>query len=199
MPIPTEDLRSNIGTWAVPVALLPAVASFMRDTLPAEEYDPAFNGQPICTTYFDTKDFNLRKARTKRDKYIVIRLRDYPGATTALSAKTEKEKFRIEVTGTDIDTLVATLPANMQARLMDIAGDKPLIPVTTIYCRRYAVEDDQDRYTLDASTCTDTGKQMPYSILEYKSNTNKNPAQALQALGLRPIKMSKFLWSTNQW
>jgi hypothetical protein len=199
MPIPTEDLRTNIGTWAVGTALLPAVTGFMLNALPPEEYDPYFTGQQICTTYFDTKDFNLRKARTKRDKYIVVRLREYPGATTALSAKTEGEKFRIEVTAIDIDSLVNTLPANMQARLMDIIGDKPLVPVVTIKCRRYAVEDDQDRFTLDADTCTDAGKQMPYSILEYKSNTKKDPAQALQDLGLRPIKMSKFLWSTNQW
>jgi hypothetical protein len=199
MPIPTEDLRTNIGTWAVGTALLPAVTKFMLDALPAEEYDPCFCGQPLCTTYFDTKDFNLRKARIKKDKYIVVRLREYPGAVCALSAKTEDEKFRVEVTATDIDSLVGKLPTNMQARLMDLVGDKPLVPVVTIKCRRYAVEDDQDRFTLDAETCTDAGKQMPYAILEYKSNTKKDPAQALQDLGLRPIKMSKFLWSTTQW
>src|SRR5260370_23598852 len=113
MPIPTEDLRSNIGTWAVGISLLPAVTRFMVDCLPKEEYDPYFNAQPICTTYFDTKDFNLRKARTRKDKYIVIRVRDYPGATTALSVKTENEKFRVEVTTTDIETLIDTLPANL--------------------------------------------------------------------------------------
>jgi hypothetical protein len=199
MPIPTEDLRTNIGTWAVGTALLPAVTRFMLDALPAEEYDPGFCGQALCTTYFDTKDFNLRKARIKKDEYIVIRLREYPGATTALSAKTEKEKFRVEVTATDIETLIATLPINLQDRLGNITQDRPLVPVVTIKCRRYAVEDDQDRFTLDAETCTDAGKQMPYAILEYKSNTKKDPAQALQDLGLRPIKMSKFLWSTTQW
>jgi hypothetical protein len=199
MPIPSEDIRSNIGTWAVGTSLLPAVTRFMVDSLPKEEYDPYFNGQPLCTTYFDTKDFNLRKARTKKKKYVVVRLREYPGAVTALSAKTENEKFRVEVTATDIDSLLAALPANIIGRLMDIAGDKPLVPIVTIKCRRYAVENDDDRFTLDCDTCTDAGKQMPYSILEYKSNTYKDPAQPLQDLGLRPIKMSKFLWSTNQW
>jgi hypothetical protein len=202
MPIPTEDLRSNVGTWAVSTALLPAIASFLRDALPPEDYDQSFNGQALCTTYFDTKDFDLRKARHAKEKYLVLRLREYPGATTAISAKTEDQKFRVEVTATDIDSLVGALPQNLQARLMDLAGDKPLVPVVTIKCRRYAVEDDQDRFTLDCDTCTDAGKEMPFSILEYKSNTKKQQwplMQALDAMGLRPIKMSKFLWSTSQW
>jgi hypothetical protein len=199
MPIPTEDLRSNIGTWAVGVSLLPAVTRFMVDALPKEEYDPYFCGQPLCTTYFDTKDFDLRKAREKRDKYLTLRIREYPMSTLAVSAKTETDKFRAEVNTTDIDALVAALPANMQARLLDLVGDKPLVPIVTIKCRRYAVEDPTDRFTLDCDTCTDAGREMPYSILEYKSNTYKDPAQQLQDLGLRPIKMSKFLWSTNQW
>jgi hypothetical protein len=199
MPIPTEDLRSNVGTWAVGTALLPAIARFMLESLPTEEYDPNFKGQKLSTTYFDTKDFDLRKARRRGERYVVLRLRAYPGATIALSAKTEAEKFRVEVTTATVDTLENILPANIMARIIEIVGDKPLVPVVAIECTRYAVEDDEDRLTLDCGTCTDAGKELPYAVLEYKSNKNKDANQALLDLGLRPIKMSKFLWSTTQW
>jgi hypothetical protein len=199
MPIPTEDLRSNVGTWAVGTDRLPAVTKFMLDALPTEDYDQSFTGQYLCTTYFDTKDFDLRKARRKGDSYLVLRVREYPGSVLALSAKTESEKFRVEVMSQDIDTLIGTLPGNLQARLMDLAGDKQLVPVVMIYATRYAVEDDEDRLTLDCETRTDAGKKLPYAVLEYKSNAKQDPNAHLQALGLRPIKMSKFLWSTHQW
>ena len=63
--IPIEDIRTNLDTFAVPTCYLPAVAHFMHDALPNEPYDPHFNGQPLITTYYDTKDFNLRKAATR--------------------------------------------------------------------------------------------------------------------------------------
>jgi hypothetical protein len=195
MPVPTEDIRNNIGTWAAPNCGLPAIGNFMHDVLPNEDYDPRFLGQYLQTTYYDTPAFDLRKARRIGDSYITIRTREYPGGAIALSAKTDQEKFRLEVTGTDIDYLVSQLPANLQARLMSIAGSAPIIPVITVCCYRFAVEDDTDRYTLDVDVKTDTEKRLPFGVLEYKSNTAKPIPNALQLIGLRPVKLSKFLWA----
>jgi hypothetical protein len=64
-PIPSGNLRGNLGTWAVRNDQLPAVARMMLDALPPEGFDPAFRGQHLETTYFDTRDFLLRKARVK--------------------------------------------------------------------------------------------------------------------------------------
>ena len=63
-PLPANDLRTNLATWAVPPELVPAVASRMLDAMPRESFDPAFAGQQLETTYLDNADFALRKART---------------------------------------------------------------------------------------------------------------------------------------
>src|SRR5262249_43680333 len=98
MPLPARDLRSNLGTWAVPPALTPAVVALMREVLPCEPYDPEFHGQELETTYFDTLDFDLRKARRRGDQYLTLRLRRYrPSEAYAISAKTETDKFRTEI------------------------------------------------------------------------------------------------------
>src|SRR5207249_89685 len=101
-PLPT--LRSNLCTWAVVARDVPAIVAVMLDCLPREVYDPGFGGQYLQTTYFDTKNFDLRKARQKGAKYLTLRLRrynptsgvagDYPDGLYVLSAKTETEKFR---------------------------------------------------------------------------------------------------------
>src|SRR5260370_26258657 len=127
--LPTEDIRSNIGTFAVPTCLLPAVAHFMHDALPNEEYDPHFFGQGLITTYYDTKNYDLRKPRVKGERYLTLRTRSYPAGALPLSAKTEEEKYRAEVAAFD----VSCLPAHLQARLLEIAGNAPLRPVVTIY------------------------------------------------------------------
>src|SRR5262249_9409401 len=95
-PLPATDLRQNVLTLAVPHERLPAVAYLMRSILPTEEYDDRFEGQYLRTTYFDTRGFQLRKARGHAERYCVIRVRCYtaterPGgnyavATYALSA-----------------------------------------------------------------------------------------------------------------
>src|SRR5438309_2103524 len=100
-PLPAQDLRSNLGTWAVPVQLLPAVGNWMHDILPNESYDPHFHGQRLETTYLDTPAFALRKARLAGDRYLTLRIRCYENGQTrtyALSAKTEAEKWRQEIT-----------------------------------------------------------------------------------------------------
>lgn len=62
---------------------------------------------------------------------------------------------------------------------------------------RFAVQNDEDRLTLDVNVRTDTGKVLPYSVLEFKSTQKGNqPPGRLQSLMLRPVKLSKFLWST---
>jgi hypothetical protein len=211
-PLPANPLRANLGTWAVPARRLPAVARAMLDALPPESFDPRFLGQDLETTYFDTARQGLRKARRKGDRYLTLRLRRYgaPGAPPAwaLSAKTEGEKWRAEVEADEAHALLggpapdaalrALLPAHLQARLAALAGDEPLGPVACVRARRYAVEDDQDRLTLDVDVRADTGKCLPASVLEFKSTAaDEPPPGGLTALRLRPIKLSKFLWATK--
>jgi hypothetical protein len=81
---------------------------------------------------------------------------------------------------------------------MEIAGNKPLVPVVTVYTRRYAIEENEDRFTLDVDVQTDLGKLLPFSVLEFKSNEFKPAPSALLAIGLKPIKISKFLWATER-
>src|ERR1700730_5077468 len=98
-PLPATDLRSNIGTYAVPNHALPCLSHLMTEAMPAEPFDPDFKGQYLQTTYFDTKDFDLLKARRGKDRYLTLRVRCYsppetygsswPAGTYALSAKTE--------------------------------------------------------------------------------------------------------------
>jgi hypothetical protein len=81
---------------------------------------------------------------------------------------------------------------------MEIAGNKPLVPVVTVYTRRYAIEDNEDRFTLDVDVQTDLGKSLPFSVLEFKSNEFNPALSALLAIGLKPIRISKFLWATER-
>jgi hypothetical protein len=203
------SLRSNIGTWWVPDSLLPAVAHFMHDVLPNESFDPHFWGQGLETTYFDTAGFDLRAARQKKQRYLTLRLRCYdaPGQEElyALSAKTESEKWRQEVPTEQAEAILAGelepgvfLPANLLARLLEIAGARPIGAVVTVCCRRYAVEGTEERYTLDVDVGTDTGKHLPAAVLEHKSiDPESMPPPALQGLRLRAMKLSKFLWATG--
>lgn len=212
-PLPAQDLRHNIGTYSVPDRLLPRVAKEMATTMPLEKFDPFFDGQYLETTYFDTADFDLKKARLKSDRYVTLRVRCYSPIYAqgsprqvnkevyALSAKTESEKFRVEIQRSDAENLLAyglqadnrILPGNITARLMEIIDNKDLVPVVIVYFTRFAVEDDVDRLTLDVSINTDTGKQYPTSVLEHKC-TNKN-SSIFPGDGLRPMKISKFLWA----
>jgi hypothetical protein len=210
MPLPLPNLRFNLATRAVPVCRLPAVAGALLDTLPCEAFDPAFQGQALATTYFDTADFQLRKARAKGAKYLTLRLRCYRPAdgrpeAYALSAKTEYAKWRVEVDPdaahfllTTPANLVPFLPGDLAARLLELVGERPLLPAVTVCCQRYAVEDDRDRLTLDVDVATDTGKRLPYAVLEFK-NTAQDAALPgfLLAPQLRPVKISKFLWATG--
>jgi hypothetical protein len=207
-PLPAQDLRSNLATWAVPTRQIPAVAGRMRDLLPPETYDLAFAGQRLETTYFDTAGFALRAARKRGDRYLTLRIRCYqPSDAYAFSAKTEAGKFRTFLDrgyaqnllsggfqATDLDFL----PPDLLARLLDVAGDRPLRPVVTVCFQRYAVEDADNRLTLDLDVATDTGKQFPSGVLEHKANyPQAGPNTIFPALGLRPIKLSKFLWATR--
>lgn len=205
-PLPVTDLRTNTGTWAVLSRHLPALARQMTNALPTEDFDPEFLGQVLDTTYFDTRAFTLRKSRVKKDKYLTLRIRCYgPADTYALSAKTENQKHRQEIDGDLAELLLAggiapafwpdLLPADLLARLMDLVGSEPLVPVVTVRFRRYAVEDESDRLTLDTDIRTDTGKCHPAHVLEHKSINSDR--QSLVSLPLRPIKLSKFLWATS--
>jgi hypothetical protein len=166
------------------------------------------------TYYLDTPRLNLRKARVGRDRYLTLRIRTYkpqgesPGGASlayAISAKTEDQKFRvpidpdaaIAILAGNFDTLARQLPANLLARLLELAADSPILPVACVRCHRYAVEDDQDRLTLDTNVRTGTGKTLPHAVLEFKSTKADNPPESLAALHLRPIKLSKFLWATE--
>jgi hypothetical protein len=154
--IPAQDLLSNIGTWAVSTCQAPAVARIITDAYPSEKFDPAFQGQDLETVYFDTRAFALRKARSRSDQYLTLRIRCYKpsgalgaglpalgaGLTTpptyALSAKTEGQKFRAQIDPNDAEAAIsgnytnlwpAALPGDLLARLLSIAGDDPLVPV----------------------------------------------------------------------
>ncbi len=215
---PLMDLRYNILTYAVPTCLLPAAAKVMTESLHLEPYDPDFRSQSLETTYFDTAQFKLRRARHQGAKYLTLRIRCYspaclPGRprpygaeTYALSAKTEDQKFRgllatgqaedmlLDQTGT---SLITQLPGDLVARLLELTGEQPIRPVVTVCANRYAVQDAVDRLTLDVDVKTDTGKCLPAGVLEFKSKTRgAEPPGALQALHLRPMKISKFLWAT---
>jgi len=210
-PLPGADLRTNLCTWAVPAAGAPAVARVLLDSLPPEAFDPAFLGQSLATTYFDTAGFALRKARRKGDRYLTLRVRCYPapgGDTYALSAKTEDQKWRAEIDSgvagalldgpSQLSEWAGLLPPELYARLLGLVGDYPLGPVVTVCCRRYAVEDRRDRLTLDLGVATDTGKCLPHGVLEFKSSVaGAAPPAGLARLRLRPTKLSKFKWATG--
>jgi hypothetical protein len=205
MNIPTEDLRSNLGTWAVSERELPAVAHALLRALPVEPFDADFRGQELETTYLDTPGLRLRRARAKKDRYLTLRIRRYPGPSFALSAKTEIEKFRTELEteaalrllgGFRPEALTGLLPPDLVARVYELAGDAELVPVVCVGCRRYAVENAEDRFTLDVGVRTDTGKRLEMNVLEFKS-TNVDQDVTPPFGGLRPIKISKFLWATT--
>jgi hypothetical protein len=210
--LPATGLRTNLGTWAVRDAQLPALGHWMHDILPNESFDPHFYGQNLETTYFDAPRFALRKARRQGSRYLTLRIRCYdaPGKPDAyaLSVKTEDQKWRQEIANDQAEAayetvnarplLMPLLPVDLQARLLELIGDEPLVPVVCVCCRRYAVEDEIDRYTLDVGVRTDTGLCLPASVLEWKStHKEKTPPGSLQMLHLRPLKLSKFLWATG--
>lgn len=210
MDITQEPLRRNIATWAVAAVQLPSVAHFLHDALPNEAWDPHFLGQDLETIYFDTRDFTLRRIRRQGDRYLTLRLRCYQAVqggpeVYAMSGKTEAEKWRQEIDpGTahaiqDNPGLIAGwLPPNLLARYQGLIGEEPLLGVVSVCCRRFAVEDDRERYTLDVGIHTDTGKRLPSAVLEYKSADPGSLTPApLAAIGLRPLKLSKFLWATD--
>jgi hypothetical protein len=214
----TSDLRSNVGTWAVPTCQLPALTRQMLKALSSEKFDPDFDGQYLETTYFDTKSFKLRKARVKGNKYVTIRIRCYPRSHAtpldrgdlftgayAISAKTESQKFRQKIDSNRAESLlgggivpsalVGIMPPDLIARIVELSEGESLHPVVTLCFRRYAVEDNQHRLTLDTDIESDTGRHYPSHVLEQKS-TNKESSPII-TLPLRPIKLSKFLWATQ--
>jgi hypothetical protein len=217
MPIEELDQRRNIATWAVPCWAVPAVAGVMVEVLDPEPYDAQFMGQYLQTTYFDTQSQALRQARLPKQRYITLRLRaygmsqgagrDYQVQEYALTAKTSEGKFRQEVSPAVAKQLLADptpellgqiLPPDLFAILLDLVGDEDLWPCVTVCSQRYATEDAERRLTLDLCVRTDTGKELPYGVLEFKSTkTTDPPPGGLPTPGLRPIKMSKFLWATD--
>jgi hypothetical protein len=206
-PLPVQDLRSNLGTWAVPLRLVPAVTRVLLEALPVEQYDPDFHGQDLETTYFDTNDFVLRKARRRGDQYLTLRIRCYqPDDVYALSGKTEDSKFRLEIDrwkaeailGGATDLLFDLLPAAALGRLQELTGGEQLVKAAVVTARRYSVEDDRDRLTLDLDVSCDWGKRLPCAVLEFKSTAKTALCPpGLTALQLPPLKLSKFLWATE--
>jgi predicted phage gp36 major capsid-like protein len=146
------------------------------------------------------------QVQRRGDKYLTVRVRCYqPTDLYALSVKTESQKFRREIsaqtaaallTGSDLAKL-DLLPASLVARLMALANGDPIVPVVTVQARRYAVEDQTDRLTLDLAIKTDSGKCLETGVLEFKSTVaGAEPPDGLIKLCLRPVKISKFLWAT---
>jgi hypothetical protein len=214
MSLPATDLRSNVGTWSVPNWRLPSVAKEMLSLLESEKYDPDFRGQYLQTTYFDTKDFSLRKARLRGRKYVTLRIRcyapssgagnSYPEGSYAISAKTELQKYRQQLdsrcaesllsAGIQPASLVGIMQPDIIARISDLSIGETLQPIATVCFNRFAVEDERHRLTLDIDIKADTGWSYASHVLEQKS-TDQN-ARPLLNTPLRPIKLSKFLWVT---
>ena len=217
MPLPASPLRNNLSTWSVPTWAMPAVTCQMLDALPPEAFDPNFQGQALATTYFDTASRRLRRARQPKKDYVTLRLRSYSPASAAgglapkpvfaLSAKTQDAKARIDVSpavagallgGPDSELLAQLLPPDLFARLLALIGEEPLVPVVAVQSTRYAVEDDNLRLTLDTDVRTDSGRVLPFHVLEFKAARGQPaPPGRLPTAGLRPLKLSKFLWSTD--
>jgi hypothetical protein len=207
-PIPAQDLRSNLATWSVLAEFVPAVTRRMLDVLAAEQYDPAFAGQQLVTTYFDTYGRALRAARKAGERYLTLRVRHYqPGDTYALSVKTEMGKYRVEVPAWRAKKIIEygfdefhfdLLPSHLVARIYEHSDGELLQAVVDVRFRRYAVEDADNRLTLDLGIETDTGKCFPSEVLEHKAtDPDASPYPVFPALGIRPIKLSKFLWATR--
>ena len=210
-PLPAPDLRANLATWAVSPGDVPAVAHAMLAELKPEPFDPEFRGQLLTTTYFDTASFALRKARVRGERYLTLRIRCYqqhgkPEAYS-VSAKTESQKFRKELPPAAADaylgpfaigqSIAYELPADLLARLIEIIGDQPLQPVVAVEAVRFATENATDRLTLDLGVESDIGKALRFSVLEFKGKPGDSAPGLLVSLGLRPIKLSKFLWATE--
>jgi hypothetical protein len=211
--LPAADLRTNVLTLAIPTHRLPNVAVRMRQALPLEDYDPGFHGQYLQTTYFDTRNARLRKARNKGDKYLVLRIRRYtpslepgrayPAAQYALSVKTEDSKYRVQIGNSLAEALITEgiqeagdlnyLPPDLLARYQELTGGQKLYPVVTVCFTRYAVESTTDRMTLDTCIHSSTGKTFPTNVLEVKST---QPDADPDPWGFNPIHLSKFLWAT---
>jgi hypothetical protein len=188
----------------------------MTDLLAPESYDVDFRGQYLQTTYFDTQNLALRKARQKKERYLTLRIRcyspargsggSYPAETYALSVKTESQKFRMEIEA-EVAELVRSgntsliqglLPIDLVARLLELTRGEPLLSVVTVGAHRYAVEDEVNRLTLDTEVRTDTCKSLPIAVLEHKqAKTHGSPTPLMLLPGLRPLKLSKFLWATD--
>ncbi len=108
-----------------------------------------------------------------------------------------KRHLRREPDAQARDSLKDLLPPNLLARLLEITEEE-LLPVVTVCCRRYAVEDADRRLTLDCEVTTDHGKSLPASVLEFKAMDKEEPPPGrLARLLIRPIKLSKFLWATE--
>jgi hypothetical protein len=215
--LPATDLRQNVLTLAVPPERLPGLGFAMRSLLPAEDYDPDFQGQYLQTTYFDNPDLTLRKARLKKDKYLTVRIRcyaptqqpgrNYPDGIYALSLKTEDGKYRTDLPSYQAEALLINgigdpgdldVPADLLARVLELSGDQPLQAVVTVSFTRYAAESTTDRITLDTGIATSTGKLFWTNVLEVKTTaTPYAPPPEVTRWGLHPIKLSKFLWATS--
>lgn len=205
-----DGSRVGIGRWGLCHDKIPAVAAFMKDSLPPEQYDPNFLGQRLETTYFDTQDFRLRKLRLAGGNYLTLRIRCYqqPGSDEevyAVSGKTESEKWRQEIDPATADAIISSpallvglLPPHFLARYQGVVGQGVLQAVVKICCTRFAVENPIDRWTLDLCVETDTGKCLHGGVLEYKStDPNATPSSRFNLLQVRPIRISKFLWATD--
>src|SRR5213078_1562636 len=89
----------------------------------------------------------------------------------AISAKTESQKFRREIDSDYAESLLHSgiVPSALVGIMApDLIEGENLEPVVTLCFRRYAVEDDQHRLTLDTHVESDTGRRYPSHVLEQK-------------------------------
>jgi len=227
MPLPATDLRSNVGTWAVPSFQLPALTRQMLDGLSPEKYDPDFRGQPLETTYFDTKSFKLRKARVRGSKYVTIRIRCYArgayatplasgayasgseidssGGVYAISAKTESQKFRQEIDRDYAESLLQSgiVPSALVGIMAPdlIARIADLSEGTrldpVVTLCFHRYAVEDSKHRLTLDTDVKSDTGRYYPCHVLEQKSTKKESSPLITLPLRPIKLSKFLWATG--
>ena len=112
-PLPAQDLRSNVGTWAVPVCQLPAVGSFLHDATGGRWQDYACGtGQgPDAATASGYLKSQVSGPTGFADLRQGILADAYRGRRVRLSA--------------DLKTAAATDKAGLYLRVIDPARSRP--------------------------------------------------------------------------
>ena len=132
-----------------------------------------------------------------------------PSPLPIFASTSARGKFRTELSPTIAEAtltnpaalhalLQTTPPPDHMARLLALADDALLAPVVTVCATRFAVENETNRFTLDLDVSTDMKKTLAVGVLESKTTAPSSLVLDWPGLlGLRTIKLSKFMWATE--